>query len=277
MDTHLEHLTKALTLLKQHQLFVKLSKCKFGCSKVEYLGHIISVEGVCADQGKIQAMTDWPLPKTAKALRGFLGLTGYYRKFIKGYGSIAAPLTAMLRHNYFTWTDLGQEAFQALKKAVSQTPFLALPNFFQPFLIECDASGVGIRAVLMQSNRPIAFLSKALKGKALHMSVYEKELFALVTTIYKWRPYLLGKPFVVRTDQQCLKFLLEQKVGTPFSTEMDHQDARVRLCSRVQEGGGKLGGRCPIKERGMGRRWYPLLTIYPYGKMGQGTQAAIPE
>jgi hypothetical protein len=113
-------------------------------------------------------------------------------------------------------TEEGREAFQALKRAVSQTPVLALPDFSQPFLIECDASGVGIGAVLMQSNRPIAFLSKALKGKALHMSFYENELFALVTTIQKWRPYLLGKPFVVRTNQQSLKFLLEQKVGTPF-------------------------------------------------------------
>jgi hypothetical protein len=156
-------------------------------------------------------MLDWPLPETTKALRGFLGLTGYYRKFIKGYESIATPLTALLQHNSFTWTDSACEAFQDLKKAESQTPVLALPNFTQPFLIECDASGIGIGAVLMQSNRPIAFLSKALKGKALHMSVYEKELFALVTAIQKWRPYLLGKPFVVRTDQQSLKFLLEQK------------------------------------------------------------------
>jgi hypothetical protein len=216
MNTHLVHLTKALTLLKQHHLFAKLSKCKFGCPDIEYLGHIISAQGVCADPGKIQAMVDWPLPKTTKALRGFLGLTGYYRKFIKGYGSIAAPLTAMLRHNSFTWTDLAREAFQALKEAVTHAPVLALPNFSHPFLIECDASGVGIGAVLMQSNKPIAFLSKALKGKALHMSVYEKELFALVTVIQKWRPYLLGKPFVVRTNQQSLKFILEQKVGTPF-------------------------------------------------------------
>lgn len=114
-------------------------------------------EGVCVDPGKIQAMIDWPLPKTTKALWGLLGLTGYYRKIIKGYGSIATPLTAMLHHNSFTWTDLGREAFQALKKAVSQTPVLALPNFSQPFLIECDASRVGIGAVLRQSNRPIAF------------------------------------------------------------------------------------------------------------------------
>lgn len=143
-------------------------------------------------------------------------MTGYYRKFIKGYGSIVAPLTSLLKKNSFGWTPAAQEAFEALNLAVTQAPILALPNFSQPFLIECDASGVGIGVVLMQENRPIAFLSQALKGKALHMSTYENELFALVTVIQKWRPYLLGKPFVVRTDRQSLKFLLEQKVSTPF-------------------------------------------------------------
>jgi hypothetical protein len=103
-----------------------------------------------------------------------------------------------------------------LKLAVTLAPLLALPNFSQPFIIECDASGLGIGAILMQENRPIAYLGQAFKGKAVHMSTYERELFALVTTIQKWRPNLLGKPFIVRTDQQSLKFLLEQKVGTPF-------------------------------------------------------------
>jgi len=142
-------------------------------------------------------MVEWPFPKTLKALRGFLGLTGYYRKFIRGYGSIAGPLTQMLRKNSFAWTAAAQDAFEALKQAVTQ----ALPNFSQPFIIECDSSGVGVGAVLMQDNRPIAFLSQALKGKALHMSTYEKELFALVTAVHKWRPYLLGQSFVIRTDQ----------------------------------------------------------------------------
>jgi hypothetical protein len=215
-DTHLLHLETTLSILCEHKLFAKKSKCCFGCKEVEYLGHIVSEHGVKADPGKIQAMLDWPFPTTVKSLRGFLGLTGYYRKFIRAYGSIAAPLTEMLRKNAFKWTVGAEKAFQQLKEAVTQAPVLALPNFSQPFVIECDASGVGVGAVLMQEQRPVAFLSKALKGRALHMSTYEKELFALVTAIQKWRPYLLGQTFVVKTDQQSLKFLLEQKVGTPF-------------------------------------------------------------
>lgn len=183
---------------------------------MEYLGHIVTAEGVCADPGKIKAMVDWPLPKNIKALRGFLGLTSYYRKFIKGYGSIDSPLTTMLKKNSFGWSEAAQEAFPALKVVVTQAPVLALTDFSQPFVIECDASGIGIGAVLMQNKHLIAFLSKALKRKAIHMSTYENELFALVMAIQKWRPYLLGQPFVVRTDQQSLKFLLEQKVGTHF-------------------------------------------------------------
>jgi hypothetical protein len=93
---------------------------------------------------------------------------------------------------------------------------LALPNFAQPFVIECDASGVGVGTVLMQNNKLIAYLSKALKGRALLMSTYEKELFAFVTAIQMWRPYLLGQSFIVKIDQQSLKFLIEQKAGTPF-------------------------------------------------------------
>jgi hypothetical protein len=192
MKTHTTHLRTALDLLLQNQLFAKSSKCKFGCEEAEYLGHIVTAEGVSADPGKIAAMVDWPLPKNIKALRGFLGLTGYYRKFIKGYGSIASPLTAMLKKNSFGWNTAVHEAFQPLKVAVTRAPVLALPDFSQPFVIECDASGMGIGAVLMQNRSPIAFLSKALKGKALHMSTYENELFALVTAVQKWRPYLLG-------------------------------------------------------------------------------------
>lgn len=120
METHLIHLARTLDLLRHHQLFAKMSKCTFGCSELEYLRHVVTAQRVCADLGKIQAMVEWPFPKTIKALRGFLGLTEYYKKFIRGYGSIATPLTAMLRKNAFTWIDSAQKAFQALKVAVTK-------------------------------------------------------------------------------------------------------------------------------------------------------------
>lgn len=155
-------------------------------------------------------------PTSVKALRGFLGLTGYYRKFIKGYGSIAQPLTNLLKKDSFHWDDKAQQAFNSLKDAVSHPPVLALPDFSQPpFVIECDASGTGLGVFLMQHNRQIAFHSQALKGKHLHLFAYETELLALATAVRKWRPYLVGKPFMVTTDHQSLKFLLEQHIATP--------------------------------------------------------------
>ncbi|XP_035551117.1 uncharacterized protein LOC118349692 [Juglans regia] len=206
---HLEHLKTVLSVLQQQTLFAKKSKCKFGVMEVDYLGHIISAEGVRADPSKISAMIEWPVPKTVKALRGFLGLTGYYRKLIKGYGSIAAPLTMLLKKNSFVWGEEAEKAFLQLKHAVAHPPVLKLPDFSQAFLIECDASGVGLGAVLMQNSQPIAYFSKALKGKALLLSTYEKELLALVSALGKYRPYLLGQPFKIKTDQQALKHLLE--------------------------------------------------------------------
>ncbi|KAJ4764940.1 polyprotein [Rhynchospora pubera] len=213
-EEHVSHLTTTLQVLSDNQLYAKMSKCVFGVSQVEYLGHIISDKGVATDPHKIDVMINWPVPQTVKALRGFLGLTGYYRKFIRDYGSISKPLTDLTRKNAFLWNTHAQLAFDKLKSAMSEAPVLALPDYTKKFVIETDASALGIGAVLMQDNKPLAFLSKSLGVKNQGLSTYEKELLALLTAVKKWRHYLLGQPFVIRTDQISLKHLLEQKITT---------------------------------------------------------------
>ncbi|XP_035548729.1 uncharacterized mitochondrial protein AtMg00860-like [Juglans regia] len=154
MVEHLAHLKTVLSVLQKQSLFAKRSKCKFAVTEVDYLGHIISGKGVMADPTKISSMLDWPIPKTVKALRGFLGLTGYFRKFMKGYGSNAAPLTLLLKNNSFAWSVEAEEAFNHLKVVVAKPPVLKLPDFSKEFTIECDALEVGLGAVLIQDNQP---------------------------------------------------------------------------------------------------------------------------
>lgn len=121
----------------------------------------------------------------------------------------------MLKKNNFVWNEEADKAFEDLKRAVTSPLVLALPNFTKMFIIECDASGLGVGAVLMQEGKPPSFFSQGSKGKLLHMSTYEKELYALIQAVKKWRPYLIGQEFLIRTDHQSLNFLLEQKIGTP--------------------------------------------------------------
>lgn len=214
LQEHVKHLTATLQMLQQHQLYAKMSKCTFAQFQLENLDHIISKEGVAADKTKIEAMIRWPLPKNVKAMRAFLGLTGYYRKSVQHYRVIAKPLTDMLKKNQFEWTPSSLHAFEHLKAAISSTHILALPNFNKSFVLEIDDSNVGIGAVLMQDGRPLAFLSKALPPRKKGLSTYEKELWALIYTIGKWMTYLFGHHFIVKTDHQSLKFLLEQRITT---------------------------------------------------------------
>ncbi|KAL4383496.1 hypothetical protein GQ457_15G026350 [Hibiscus cannabinus] len=212
---HLAHVRTTFAILRQHQFFVKLNKCAFGQHELEYLGHIVTPHGVKVDQKKIRDVLSWPKPTNISELRGFLGLTGYYRKFVRDYGILALPLTNLLKKGQFHWSAAAEAAFETLKKAMTTTPTLAMPNFNDHFIIECDASGDGIGAVLTQQGKPIAFMSRALGVTKRSWSTYAREMLAIVQAIQTWRPYLLGRKFYIQTDQRSLKYFLEQRIVTP--------------------------------------------------------------
>jgi hypothetical protein len=212
---HLTHVDQVLHLLSQNQLFLKQSKCAFGALEVEYLGHLLGKDGVRVDPKKIEAMQDWLHPKTLKILHGFLGLTGYYCKFVKNYGKIAAPLTSLLKKNSFTWTPTASQDFQTLKTTMCTTPVLALPDFPKTFVLECDASGKVIGTILMQEGRPLAFTNKQLSERNLGKPIYEKEMLAIIHGVDLWCPYLLGQCFQIKTDHQSLKYFMEQRISSP--------------------------------------------------------------
>lgn len=219
LSKHLDHLKLVFEVMRKNSLYAKESKCSFATSKVEYLGHYIEEKGISTDPNKIKAVAEWPKPENLKQLRGFLGLAGYYRRFVKGFGTIARPLTALTKKEVFSWSTEAQDAFKELKKALCEAPVLALPQFDKPFLVETDASESGIGAVLMQEGHPLAYISRHLKGKQLHLSIYEKELLAVVFAVQKWRHYLITRHFVIKTDQKSLKYLLEQRLNTPIQQQ----------------------------------------------------------
>jgi hypothetical protein len=160
--SHLSDVNQVLHLLSKHQCFLKQSKCSFGASEVDYLGHIFGKDGVRVDPKKIESMKNWPFPKNLKRLHGFLGLMGYYRNFVRNYGKIATTLTSLLKSNSFTWTSAADHAFQALKYAMCLNLVLYLLDFTNTFVLECDAYEKGIGAILMQHGRPLAFTRKQL-------------------------------------------------------------------------------------------------------------------
>jgi hypothetical protein len=180
---------------------------------VEYLGHVISEQGVATDPQKIAAVKDWPVSKTITQLRGFLGLARYYRRFVKDFGIICRPLHDMLKKNSFSWSNEKTQAFNTLKTKLTSAPVMALPNFSIPFVLETDACGNGIGAVLMQQGKPIAYFSRTLGIRNAAMSTYDKEALAILEALKRWRHYFLDSDLIIKTDQKILKYITEQKVA----------------------------------------------------------------
>ena len=212
LAAHRKHLKVVLQILRAHQLKAKLTKCSFATSSVEYLGHVISGSGVATDPSKIATILSWKVPMNITQLRGFLGLAGYYRRFIEHYASICRPLHEALKKDSFIWGAEQQTAFDSLKIKMTTPPVLSLPNFQLPFVLETDACASGLGAVLMQSGKPIAYFSKTLGPRNSSLSIYEKEALAILEALKKWRHYLLGNKLTIRTDQKSLKYLSSQRL-----------------------------------------------------------------
>ncbi|KAJ9552225.1 hypothetical protein OSB04_016270 [Centaurea solstitialis] len=224
MEEHVKHMRVVFRLLHENRLYANKKKCDFAKERLGYLGYVISKEGMEVDESKVKSVREWQAPRNVTELRGFLGLSGCYIKFVKGYGMIASPLTDLLKKNKFEWSTDAQTSFNRLKEVLSSAPVLRLPDFTTKFVIETDALGTVLGAVFMQKEQPAAYNSQVLGTRARQKSAYEKELMAIVFAVKKWRPYLLGNHFTVRSDQQSLKFLLEQRV-----VELEYQNWMSKL------------------------------------------------
>lgn len=206
-----EHVQVVLEALKSNQLYAKLSKCSFTQPQVEYMGHVIRGDGVATDPTKIEAITQWPTPENLTQLRSFLGLTGYYRRFIEHYDFTCKPLFQSMKKDNFQWGTNQMEYFNILKHKMTQALVLALPDFSQPIILETDASAYGIGDVLMQEGRPLSYFSKTIGPKAAAMSTYDKEAMAIIEALKHWKHYFVASS-IIRTYQQSLTYIQEQKL-----------------------------------------------------------------
>ncbi|XP_027157552.1 uncharacterized protein LOC113759187 [Coffea eugenioides] len=210
-DEHLEHIRAVMDVLRREKLYANLKKCNFCTNELVFLGFVISAQGMKVDNQKVKAIQEWPTPRSVGDVRSFLGLAGFYRRFVRDFSTIAAPLTELIKKNEnFHWGESQEQAFRALKHQLTHVPVLALPDFSKTFEIDCDASGIGVGAVLNQGGRPIAYFSEKLNGAALNYSTYDKELYALIRALQVWQHYLRPKEFVIHTDHEFLKYLKAQ-------------------------------------------------------------------
>lgn len=216
LPSHLDAIREVFAKLQNVNLTVQLSKCNFVVDEVNYLGHVITKKGVEPDPSKISAVRDFPVPKTVKDVRSFLGLAGYYRRFIDGFAAMGKPLFELTKQGQeFVWTTQCQEAFDQLKHRLITAPVLVYPDFSKPFTLATDASTFALGAVLSQEidgqEHPVAYCSRTLFPAEKNYSTTERELLSLVWSTKYFRCYLLGRPFKVITDHAALKWMLSLK------------------------------------------------------------------
>jgi hypothetical protein len=210
-EEHATHLRVVLARLWEHKLYAKFSKCEFWLDQVPFLGHILSAEGVAVDPGKVKDILEWKPPTTIHLVRSFLGMAGYYRRFIPDFSKISKPITELLKNDVkFNWTPECNEAFEKLKKLLTTAPVLAQLDIEKSFDVYCDASGMGIICVLMQEGHVIAYASQQLKRHGEHYPTHDLELVAVVHALKIRRHYLLGNTCHIYTDHKSLKYIFTQ-------------------------------------------------------------------
>src|ERR1051325_3891565 len=210
--THEEHLHTVLQRSQEKQLFAKFSKCAFWLKQMAFLGHIISAEGVRVDPQKVEAILSWERPTTVTEVRSFLGLAGYYRRFVEGFSKLALPLSKLTRKEVrFQWSPECEQSFQELKKRLVTAPILTLPMSGKEFDVYCDASHQGLGCVLMQEGKVIAYASRQLKKHEINYPTHDLEMASVVHALKIWRHYLYGERCKIFTDHKSLKYIPDQK------------------------------------------------------------------
>ncbi|GJY36214.1 reverse transcriptase domain-containing protein [Tanacetum coccineum] len=211
-EEHVEHLMLVLELLKKEKLYAKFSKCEFWLREVQFLRHVINGNGIHVNPSKIEAVKNWKAPRTLTEVRSFLGLAGYYRRFIEKFSKIAKSLTILTQKSKtFDWGEEHELAFQTLKDKLCNVPILALPDGPEDFVVYCDASGIGLGCVLIQRGKLIAYASRQLKIHEKNYTTHDLELGAVVFALKIWRHYLYGTKSVIYMDHKSLQHVFSQK------------------------------------------------------------------
>ncbi|KAG5527003.1 hypothetical protein RHGRI_028065 [Rhododendron griersonianum] len=211
MEEHLHHLREVLAILRRDKFFAAMPKCSFMTDSVLFLGYVVSKDGLSVDGSKVEAVKNWPIPTSVHEVRSFHGLVSFYRRFIPNFSTIMAPITDCMKLGRFEWTDAATLAFERIKQKLITAPVLTLPDFSQPFELHCDASKVGIGAVLSQHGKPVAYFSEKLGDSKLNYSTYDIEFFAIIRALKHWSSYLAYNEFILYSDHDALKHINSQE------------------------------------------------------------------
>ncbi|WMV59549.1 hypothetical protein MTR67_052934 [Solanum verrucosum] len=209
---HMDHLRVVLQVLKDNQFYAKFSKCEFWLRSVAFLGHIVSNKGIEVDPKKTDVVKSCPRPLTPTDIRSFLGLAGYYRRFVEGFSFIVSPLTTLNQKKAtFVWSEACEKSFQELKDKFTFTLILTLSEGTDRFVVYCDASRVGLGCVLMQHGKVIAYASRQLKIHEKNYLTHDFELAAVVFALKIWRHYLYGMHIDEFPNHKSLQYVFSQK------------------------------------------------------------------